>query len=106
MGQACWDKQGHALRQGVYLWVVNREISWHQGYVDQGEIGMTIRAVFLTKRRDACFFYRCQNPISYMNMRGHECADETFQQRLFCNTCASANRPYGPYDVNWDVVKV
>lgn len=40
--------------------------------------------------------------MSHLNHRGHEVDDELLERQVVCETCAAANKPYGPYELQWD----
>jgi len=46
-----------------------------------------LKVCFLTKRQDACYWIRIQNPLSQLNSRGHSCDDDVFEREIFCIGC-------------------
>lgn len=46
-----------------------------------------LKVFYVTKKQDACFWIRIQNPLSQLISRGHTCEDDVFEREIFCVGC-------------------
>lgn len=64
-----------------------------------------MKVLFLTKKRDACWYFRVLIPMSYMNINGHECKDELLEHSVqYCEHCKNRFLVEIQYDEAEDVV--
>ncbi|HEY9658469.1 MAG TPA: hypothetical protein V6C65_08475, partial [Allocoleopsis sp.] len=60
----------------------------------------------MVKRKDACYWLRVLNPMSYLNERGHRCEDEVTAHQAVCRSCAAmfaeSKLEYLPVEIFFD----